>query len=994
MKVDEKKLNKAQKEAVEYFDSPLLIVAGAGTGKTTVITEKIRYLIEKKGVSPDNILALTFTEKSAREMEDRVESLFEFGFGNFHISTFHAFCQDILEQYGLDIGVPNQFKVLTETDTWMLMQKHLLEFNLDYYRPLGNPTRHIHELIHHFSKCKDEMISPEAYLDYAEHIELEKDVLELGEKNKFSEIANAYHTYNQMLLDNLSLDFGDLIFFTNKLLNERPGIKKKIHEKFKYILVDEFQDVNYAQYSLTKFLAEGAHITVVGDDDQSIYAFRGASVSNILRFQDDFKNTKHVVLTENYRSSQKILDTAYKLIQQNNPDRLEIKLNLDKKLIANGLSGEGTNEADVLYLSAKNLDEEVQLVIQQIEALKKQDSTASWDDFAILVRANSHAEPFLRGLQHVGIPYEFFATQGLLKQKMVITAMSILKAIMSHEDSVSLYRILSLDWIEIFHADLQKITDFAKRKTVSYYQALQQGAEFHISQDGLGKVNKILHLLHVHSQKARSEKPSKILYSFLEESGYFRTVVHKESLGEVDALHEIYQIREFFDFLARYEEEHPEAHISEFLEYQNFLLESGDEGNFIQVHDNPDSVNVLTIHGSKGLEFRYVFVVNLVEDRFPTRHRGGGIEIPSSLIKEQLPDGDYHIQEERRLFYVAITRAKKQVYFTSAKNYGGVREKKVSRFLIELGYEKKSESINKIKDASFLSEFSLAKNNNFSLHTTEEYPLPKSFSFSQLQTYGACPYRYKLAHVIKIPTRGNASFSFGTSMHSTLQKFYEQVKALNAQKQSNLFDSGIQTTEDNKNHIFEKVKVPSFADLLKFYEQSFIKDWYRDTHQREEYFKKGKNILKTFYNANQEQWNIPLALETSFQVQVGNFTLKGRIDRIDRLDDDTLEIIDYKTGQSKETLSTEDRQQLFLYQIVTQKSYAYKNLGTVSKLTFYYLNDNIKTSFFGKEKELESFQEKIIDTMNKIYSKNFQPTPSIGVCGHCDFRDICEYRIL
>ncbi|MBI5254550.1 UvrD-helicase domain-containing protein, partial [Candidatus Falkowbacteria bacterium] len=284
-------LNKAQNEAVKYTDGPLLIVAGAGTGKTTVITKKIAYLIESSRAKPKEILALTFTDKAAEEMLTRVDEELDVGYAEMQISTFHAFCQKILELYGLDAGLPNQFKLLTQTDAWLLIKKNFDKFNLDYYRPLGNPTKHIHELIKHFSKCKDELVSQEEYLKYAENVKLDKDNVEF-EKSRLTEIANAYHTYNQLLLDNNCLDFGDLIYYTVKLLEKRPNILKALQERYKFILVDEFQDVNWAQYYLVRLLSnviptpstdargrllvEGSlsntpiQLTVVGDDDQCL----------------------------------------------------------------------------------------------------------------------------------------------------------------------------------------------------------------------------------------------------------------------------------------------------------------------------------------------------------------------------------------------------------------------------------------------------------------------------------------------------------------------------------------------------------------------------------------------------------------------------------------------------------------------------------------------------------------------------------------------------
>ena len=332
-------LNKEQLEAVTHQNGPLLIVAGAGTGKTTVITKRIAHLIEAGLAKPDEILALTFTEKAAGEMQERADLLLPLGYHDMWISTFHSFCERILQQHGLDIGLPGDFKLLDETKAWMLVHNNLEKFDLDYYKPLGNPKKFISALLKHFSRCKDEVINPADYLSYAEGLKLSNDSAEgvLGEsKNqkigktqktklrqsdiptsdspaidpseilRTAEIAGAFHTYQKLLLDNNYLDFGDLINYCLDLFKKRPRILKIYQEKFKFLMVDEFQDTNLAQYELIKLLAgDKCNLTVVGDDDQSIYKFRGASVSNILKFQNDYKSAKQITLVENYRSSQK-----------------------------------------------------------------------------------------------------------------------------------------------------------------------------------------------------------------------------------------------------------------------------------------------------------------------------------------------------------------------------------------------------------------------------------------------------------------------------------------------------------------------------------------------------------------------------------------------------------------------------------------------------------------------------------------------------------------
>ncbi|HSR88977.1 MAG TPA: ATP-dependent DNA helicase [Candidatus Udaeobacter sp.] len=983
--MSEYNLNKAQKEAVEYTGGPLIIVAGAGTGKTTVITKKIAYILAKKLATPEEILALTFTEKAATEMSDRVDGEINLGYVDLQISTFHSFCQKILEQYGLNIGLSNKFKLLTEVDAWLLVRQNLDKFNLDYYRPLGNPASHIHSLIAHFQKCKDELISPEEYLKHAEEISINKDSAEIEDQSRLTEIANAYHIYNQLLLDNNAMDFADLIFYTIKLLKERPGILKLLQKRFKYILIDEFQDVNWAQYQLVQMLSANSQLTVVGDDDQSIYAFRGASVSNILRFKDDFPKAKEIVLNENYRSDKNILDYAYKLIQNNNPDRLEIKLNVDKRLVA---QTKKTNKQSVAHIHCATLDEEVGSVIKEIIKIKEINKDIVWDDFAILVRANGHSEPFISALEKAGIPYEFLAASGLYRQPLVLDCINFFKVLHNYLESTSIYRLLSMPFWKVDEHDLQKITYNAKKKTITYYEALKRAAEFGLSQHGQAIATKLLSLIHSGLQNAKQEKPTLVLFHFLEESGLLEYLTKEELNHNREVIRQIYQLKEFFEYINNYESVTAGATVANFLENFNYVMESGDLGSLYQPVDTPDSVNIITAHKSKGLEFKYVFVVNLVEDRFPSRRRGEAIEIPAALIKEQLPEGDSHIQEERRLFYVAMTRAKERLYLTSADDYGGVRGKKISRFLPELGFTAgQAEAEESVKQKINLAVSASAK--AVSENKAEFiYELPKAFSFSQIKSYRTCPYQYKLGHILKIPTKGSASFSFGQSMHSTMQKFYERLKELNSISQPSLFSLPEKPQIASANG----TKAPTLDELLSFYDQSWIEDWYTSKTQREEYYKMGKEILRAFYNTEKDNWSIPVSLEGWFKIKIGDYLLHGRIDRIDQMPDGSLEIIDYKTGTVKEKVEGEDKDQLLIYQIAVNQLPEYNNIGQPGKLTYFYLNENVKVSFLGTPKETDKLKEKIINTITEIHSGNFAATPSPQICKHCDFKDICQFR--
>jgi len=440
-----KKLNTQQLKAVQHKSGPLLVIAGAGTGKTTVITERIKYLLTKRLAKPDEILALTFTEKAATEMQNRLDEVMPLGYSKMFIGTFHSFCEQFLRDEGINIGLDYEFDLLTEVDAVALFKKNIYKFSLDYYRPVGNPHKFIEAILKHFSRLKDEDVSVDEYIKF------------VTEPNDI-ELANLYKEWEQVKVDNSALEFADLIFYTLKILRDRPKIAEIYQQRFKYILVDEYQDTNYAQNQILQILAhKHQNITVVADDDQAVYRFRGAAVGNVLSFFEIYK-TKTIVLTQNYRSGQKILDAAYKLISNNNPDRLEIKANIDKKLVALPDKPNG----EVIFQKFARGEDEAEWIATEITNVKSQMSNLEFRDFAILVRSNSQAEPFVKALERAGIPVQFLGPAQLFFQSEIKDLIAILRGIDNPEDDISLYRVLAMD---IWQMDKNELTNlFAKTR--------------------------------------------------------------------------------------------------------------------------------------------------------------------------------------------------------------------------------------------------------------------------------------------------------------------------------------------------------------------------------------------------------------------------------------------------------------------------------------------------------------------------------------------------
>jgi len=1019
-------LNLEQQRAVKHEGGPLLVVAGAGTGKTTVLISRLAYLVVDRKVPADQVLLLTFTEKAAGELEARADKILPYGYVDLWISTFHGLGERLLREHALDIGLSANFKLLTETEQWVLVKKNLERFPLEYYRPLGNSTKFISELLRHFSRLKDEHISPAEYLQYAEDLESnqdkhlsgqplsrsgkkkntrlkkaarsappqeEEDGSEEGEEleaARIKELANAYHLYNQLLLENNYLDFGDLIVYTLKLFKERPNVLKYYRDKFQHILVDEFQDTNFAQYELVKLLAAPRNnLVVVGDDDQAIYKFRGASLSNIMQFKDDYPAAPEIVLTENYRSRQEILDYAYWLIQNNNPHRLEEKLGIDKRLVAKGSWPKprpGTPA--VKFLNFSLAGEEVAFVGQKIKEIYEREIAAdrpiSWSDFAVLVRANDTANAYVKELNRQAVPNQFMSWRGLYYKPLILDILAYFRLLDNYHESTALFRVLNMEIFKVAHLDLVNINKMATRKVWSLYEALKNIAAIpDVSAESVKNVNKLLNLLAQHSLLTAKERPTKIFLHFAYDSGLLRGLDRDRDLELYSYLNQLYQK------IKQLEDSEPDLRLKDFLQAINLELEAGETGALKLDFADSETVKIMTVHGAKGLEFKYVFIVNLVDKKFPTIARGEKISLPDALVREKaVPSAAAHLEEERRLFYVAATRAKDELYLTAAKDYGGAREKKPSRFIAELG----------VSDSA-LPEISLSEQNEFlrDLHYLEQrevvagsqavlrekYPLPAKFSFSQLAAYSACPLQYKFAFILKIPaSTDKASLIFGRVLHNTLYNFLLPALSERQKMQGELFSSPTAKKAPGAATFLNESR------LLELYQEFWQADGYQTKQERTDYQKKGLTALKQFWADYQK--NLPaeiLFLEKKFSFKIGEDVIKGTIDRVDKLADGTLAIVDYKTGKTKTKLEFADKRQLILYQLFLEEFLRLK----VSSLTYYYLESGEKATFTATEKDITKLRLEINQEIAAIKSQDFAPTPSM-MCRYCDFNTICEFR--
>jgi len=950
-----KNLNKEQMEAVTHKNGPLLIIAGAGTGKTSVIAHRIAWLIEQKLAKPSEILALTFTDKAAREMDERILELVPYGVLDFTATTFHGFCKNVLEDYGIEVGLSPDFELLNEAQQILLIRQNLEKFALDLYKPISNPNKFIAALVKLFSRAKDELVSVDDYekssQKYLKKAQKDPKNIELREEaTLIKEQALAYATYEKIKEKNCFFDFGDLIYKTHEILKNRPFILRKLQDKFKYIFVDEFQDTNYAQAQIVYMLSKKQkNITVVGDDDQSIYKFRGASIANIMEFLKYYPEAKKIVLNHNYRSIKEILDASYQLIKKNNPNRLEVRAKVNKHLTSN----KSGNKPQFWHF--QNNAEEIEEIIKFIG--KKVKKGKKYGDFAILVRANSYGENFIEKLKDLGIPYQFIGSRGLYDREEIKELTSYLKILSNPDDDIALFNIL---WAEQFNVEkifLRRLVNWARQKNLSLFELIEALIKEESGNENLSRLEKIINLIKKHLDVAKSMPTSKILIDYMQQSGMYQRI---KNYSDYETLERFENIKMFFKKIAEFEKVSQEKNLFAFIEHLNLIIEAGDNPPTHQADKYDDAINIMTIHAAKGLEFDTVFMPYLVHGRFPSRARSEAIELPIELVKEAVPEGDIHTQEERRLFYVGLTRAKNELILSASDIYeGNVQTKRISNFVTETIADKDHQEFFVDKKLELFSE-KVNKDRKILEHEIKELTL----SPSALETYISCPKKFEYGYVFKIKTESSQSLSFGDSIHNTLSSYYKLVK--NNQKLSG-------------------------TEIEKLFASNWKNEGYLSKTEKERAYQKGLLTIKKFIENNK---SIPDYIEERIAYNVSDkYRITGRIDRID-IAKDSLEIIDYKTSDSRKKTVNEVRNNLPLaiYALAKKELIGNKKIF----LSLVYVMDNKRISLEITEKKLEQIKEKINEVCDKIilsYNKHdFTAKPSEFICHYCSYKSICPYK--
>lgn len=684
------RLNDMQKQAVLQTEGPVLVLAGAGSGKTGALTVRIAHLLEK-GVKPWNILAITFTNKAAKEMKERVEKLVGDEARNIWISTFHASCVRILRAEIQHLDYDTQFSIYDADDQEKIMKEVFKQLSLS---PIDKSFS-VRTAIAQISKQKEEMVS---WQEYAQSV----DALDIKGKR----LAKVYELYQKMLKESNALDFDDLIYKTVLLFRQRPDVLEKYQDRFRYIMVDEYQDTNTSQYELVHMLAQKyQNLCVVGDDDQSIYAWRGANIRNILDFEKDFQNTTVIKLEQNYRSTQKILNAANAVIQ-NNVTRKE------KALWTENDSG------NIIHIyKAENEYDEARYVSEQIEQLHKEGK--SYQNFAVLYRTNAQSRTIEDQLVRKNIPYRLFGGVRFYERKEIRDILSYLKVLSNPSDAVALRRIVNVPKRGIGDTSVEKVANYASLHNMSLYEAIGHSDEITELKTRAKKFKEFYTLFESLRADYTSMNVAELIDAVVKRSGYLQQLLGE---GTEEALTRIQNIDEFVNKATVYATQNPDGGLDGFLE--EVALVADIDG----YQEGDDSVVLMTLHSAKGLEFPHVFMIGLEEGIFP-----GYRAVMYGDVKE--------MEEERRLCYVGITRAKEVLHLSHAKSrmqHGLTQYNPPSRFLKEIPEELVDMPTRQISDMAkkYAMRDSMkiapittrSKTSPFAPSIKKEIPAPKDFT--------------------------------------------------------------------------------------------------------------------------------------------------------------------------------------------------------------------------------------------------------------------------
>jgi DNA helicase II / ATP-dependent DNA helicase PcrA len=953
-----------QRAAIEHVRGPLLVIAGAGTGKTSVLTHRIEFLVRNGHARPEEILALTYTNNAACDMKNRVRKLL--GDKSVHATTFHDYCLDLLKRAGKDFGV------LDEQDLWIYLRRRIRDLRLQHFVRAANVGQFLKDLLKFVDRCHDELVTSESYADYVERLERRefpiprvaksKDALEESEVfGRCHEIARVFATMERWLREDNLGTFSHMITRAHGLLRTETKALEEARLRARFILADEFQDANFAQIKILSLLAgTDANVFAVGDPDQGIYRFRGASSAAFELFRRTFPEAKTVALEQNRRSTTAILRCAFALIDKNPPvfATMGAAFAYQRKPLQSAreevAQRTGTPMASVpvstVVLAAKEA-EGTELVATLRDVHKK--TKDKWSDFAILYRSHFHRDEVVRELAEANIPF-VIESMDVSDTPEVRDLFACVHAIVSSGDDISLFRVAGLPRFQVNPEQLRQVARVIARdsrdgRVIPLSSALGQvegGAEV------LAAIEGVRRQIRERQAKARAALEL-IVREFRLDSG---SLVLPAALNWVASW--------------EYKKVNKTTELEELADYLEYFREAGGVIP-LAASENEDAVRLMTVHGAKGLEFRHVFILRANSNSFPCSYKETLVAFPPELRDpDSFTEDDehgLHRQEERRLFYVAMTRARDSLAIY-AREGRGKTNKNPDGYVRELIENKGLAPWLRVSQASgaqrtldIFAATSPAYSSESRIAQWLELPaqpnLHMRLSASAVDSYERCGLQFKLDRDWRLAAKPAAAMQYGAAMHRVLKTYFDSVQMGRPKSDDELVALFCTDLADSKIH---------------------------EDYQHELYQKQGIEQLRAFLSA-MRAGTPPKVLHTEqpFEVRVGDVAVVGRIDRIDSSPDGAVTVIDYKTGKARDQEAADASLQLSLYAIAAAEKWGYK----VGALVFYNLEESVPVSTTRNEADLLVARERVQAAAEGIAAGDFAARPGL----HCDF---CAYRSL
>ena len=946
-----------QREAIEHAHGPMLVVAGAGTGKTTVLTRRIARLIQEGHARPDEILALTYADNAAEEMQERVRSAVGGNLKGLRVETFHAYCNNLLKACGKD------FRVLDDQDLWIFLRRRIRELNLKHFVAAANLGKFLSDLLDFMRRCQDELVGPERYAEYVGRVtrgELpvprvakSKHQDELSDQEvigRCQEISSVFTKVQQMLTAENLGTFGHMITHAHAVLTNDPELLARERPTTRFILVDEFQDANFAQLKILQKLAgDEQNVFAVGDPDQAIYRFRGASSAAFQIFQNAFPKARLVVLEKNRRSTIPILKAAHRVIQEN-PEvfaaqggihyrRQPLVSVRDEQALRDGAASPRP-PVEAVLMTAK--DVECSDVVNVIRDTHRR-SRCKWSDFAVLYRFHSHREEVVDALAENSIPFTV-ENMDVMETSEARDLFACVGAVVSTADDAGLFRVAALPEFSIDPEQLR-----------AGIRALPRNQEIGGVASVLTKIDHCPAVL----EKLRSVR-EEIARNAAKGRAALEIVVHRFAFDSSSP-----PIAAVLNFVGNWESKPivKTGEIGELLEYLDLFKEAG--GTIPLPTPETDAVCLMTAHAAKGLEFKHVFILRANPPSFPSGFRESMVEFPRALRDSEScvdeDDATLHKQEERRLFYVAMTRAKDSltIYARSGKGKdttpsGFLREPLKDRTLTSYLHQRPGIGF----QTDIFAQAAVVTPIAAWLAMPPAADLSARLSASTLQRYEVCPLQFKLEREWRIPGEVPAAMQYGGAMHRVLRAYFDSVR-------------------------FER-RMPEEA-VLEMFRSELKEAKIQDRYQHDLYEQQGIDQLKAFV-ASCENAPCPEVLHTEefFEIKVGESTVVGRIDRIDKLPDGSVVITDYKTGKAQSQDDADDSLQLSVYALAAREKWGYQARSRV----LYNLGENTSAFTTRADSELQGAKLKIEEVAAKVAEGKFDPKTGYH-CRFCAYQSLC-----